>query len=254
LFDPLGLKTISDYKADQDQAKEERDEAIQQLNDDWGAKRRDKEYNRKRNNINREYYRKYNEAQGRIDKISSSAAYHNETVSQWTTLYNKLNGTDVDPSEGFVDADTLDDETALGKQVLRNHSNKNLNNALYTAYAVVTLGGNFAVRGSPQKAFTSCLDDVMRNSVDDVSMQMLKDGEMVFAVVKDGKVIAQTKNVMLSHKEFVARSLGELPEGAQVITVMKEGGKLGMVNSMSVHGNMSVPPAAVVDTVKSAFK
>lgn len=247
-FDPLGLKTKSDYQDEIKDIKDQRAQAYRQaMKDGMSKDDRSKLWNSYNDKLQSRY--------DSIGKLEDSAAYHNKTVSQWTALYNKMNGTNIDPSKNFVDADTLDDETKLGRQVLQNHTNKKVNDALYATYAVVTLGGRATVRGSAQKAFQSGLDDAMRTSVDGVLKQTaLADGEMVLAVVKDGKVIAQTKNIALSHKEFVARSLGNLPKDARVITVVKDQGRLVPFNSMSVHGNQAIAPTPVVDAVNAAFK
>lgn len=177
-FDPLGLKTKSDYQNEIKDIKNQRADAYRQAMKDGASKEdRSKLWNSYNDQLNSRY--------DSISKLESSAAYHNKTVSQWTALYNKMNGTNIDPSKNFVNTDTLDDETDLGKQVLQNHSNKKLNDVLYTAYAAVSLGGMATTRGTAQQAFKGGLDDVF-NSVDDIG-NMADD--MVGWLGKDAKTI-----------------------------------------------------------------
>jgi len=83
---------------------------------------------------------------------------------------------------------------------------------------------------------------------------VLPNNSFLLAVVKDGRVIAQTANVGLSHAEFVSRSLGTLPQGAQVVSIIKEGGTISVLNSMTFHNNQGPAPQGVTNAVLSEFR
>ena len=66
--------------------------------------------------------------------------------------------------------------------------------------------------------------DLGKNAATSAAKHLLREKEVVLAVVKDGKIIASGPS-SLSHAELVARQLGgRLPEGARVVTVVKENG------------------------------
>jgi hypothetical protein len=51
--------------------------------------------------------------------------------------------------------------------------------------------------------------------------------------------------MMLGQSDFVARTLGKLFEGAEVVTISKMGGVIRALNSMTYYGNqMFASPAA----------
>jgi len=72
--------------------------------------------------------------------------------------------------------------------------------------------------------------------------------------VRDGKVIAYTLDVTLSHKEFVTRELGELPDGAWVGTIRKLDGAVVAMNSRTYYGNQLPAPPEVFTAVRAAFR
>jgi hypothetical protein len=82
----------------------------------------------------------------------------------------------------------------------------------------------------------------------------LRDGQSHLAIVQDGKVIAHTWNIALSHAEFVRRSFGQLPEGAWVGTVQKGDGEVMAFNSRTFYGNQLPAPQEVWDAVKAVFQ
>ena len=45
---------------------------------------------------------------------------------------------------------------------------------------------------------------------------------------------------MLSHAEFVSRTVGTLPEGAEVVTIGKYQGQVAAFNSMTFSGNQGL--------------
>jgi hypothetical protein len=82
----------------------------------------------------------------------------------------------------------------------------------------------------------------------------LRDGDTLLASVQNGKVIAQTFDVALSHAEFVRRMLGELPDGAWVGTIRKAGRQVVAINSKTFYGNQLPAPQSVQDVVKASFR
>ena len=76
----------------------------------------------------------------------------------------------------------------------------------------------------------------------------------MLAVVKDGQILAQSNDLLLSHAEFVSRTLGSLPEGAQAVTILKEGGEINVLNSMTFHGNQLPAPKTVTDAILSVYQ
>lgn len=82
---------------------------------------------------------------------------------------------------------------------------------------------------------------------------LLRDGDSLLASVRDGKVIAFTHDISLSHAEFVRRDLGELPDGAWVGTIRKVGRTIVAVNSRTFFGNQLPAPQVVIDAIRSSF-
>ena len=82
----------------------------------------------------------------------------------------------------------------------------------------------------------------------------LRDGDALLASVLGDKVIAHTFDVVLSHAEFVKRSLGSLPEGAWVGTIRKNGRQVVAMNSKTFYGNQLPAPQCVFDVVRARFR
>jgi hypothetical protein len=82
----------------------------------------------------------------------------------------------------------------------------------------------------------------------------LTEQEAVLAVIKDGKILAQTSNSSLSHATFVQRALGTLPEGAEVVTIGKLDGVITAFRSRTFHGNELPASQAAIDAAKKAFE
>jgi hypothetical protein len=83
---------------------------------------------------------------------------------------------------------------------------------------------------------------------------LLHDGDSVLASVKDGKIIAYTADIALSHREFVTRMLGTLPDGAWVGTVRKFGGQVIALNSRTYYGNQLPAPQDALDVIRASFR
>lgn len=82
----------------------------------------------------------------------------------------------------------------------------------------------------------------------------LREGETRLAVVHDGRVVAQTGDITLSHAELVRRTVGTLPEGGWVGTLRKSAGAIVAMNSRTFYGNQLPAPGAVLDVVRAAFR
>ena len=78
----------------------------------------------------------------------------------------------------------------------------------------------------------------------------LNEGDAVLAVVQNGQIIAEG-DVGLSHSEFVARTLGTLPQGAEVVTIGKVDGQIVAITSKSFYG-VQVPASANAQTAAQA--
>jgi hypothetical protein len=82
----------------------------------------------------------------------------------------------------------------------------------------------------------------------------LDDGAMLLVIVRDGKVIHFSGNLLLSHVEFVKRKTGELPEGAWVGTVHKTDDGIVAFSSKSFYGYELPAPDWVLSAVRATFK
>ena len=83
---------------------------------------------------------------------------------------------------------------------------------------------------------------------------LLQEGDALLAVVKDGRIIAKTSDVALSHTSFVNRALGGLPEGARVVTIGKFEGSVRALNSRTFHGNQLPAPQDVQSAVGAFYR
>jgi hypothetical protein len=91
-------------------------------------------------------------------------------------------------------------------------------------------------------------DDTMATTVP------LQDGDALLVIVRDGAVAAHTRDIALSHAEFVRRTLGELPAGAWVGTIRKTDGEVIPFNSRTFYGNQLPAPEQVVAAVRAMFR
>lgn len=81
----------------------------------------------------------------------------------------------------------------------------------------------------------------------------LRDGDTLLAIVQDGQVTAHTRDIALSHAEFVGRTLGKLPDGAWVGTIRKANGEVLPYNSRTFYGNQLPASNEVIDAVRAVF-
>lgn len=73
-------------------------------------------------------------------------------------------------------------------------------------------------------------------------------------MVHNGQIIAQSGDLLLSHAEFVARTLGTLPEGAEVVTIGKYQGQIVALNSMTFAGNQGLASPAAQAAARAGFQ
>jgi len=81
----------------------------------------------------------------------------------------------------------------------------------------------------------------------------LSDGAMLLIIVRDGKVIHYSGNLLLSHAEFVKRQTGVLPEGAWVGTVHKTEEGIVAFTSKTFYGYEQIAPEWVLAAVRATF-
>jgi hypothetical protein len=82
----------------------------------------------------------------------------------------------------------------------------------------------------------------------------LTEQEAVLAVIKDGKILASTRNSLLSHEVFVQRAIGALPEGAEVVTIGKLDGLITAFRSRTFHGNELPASQSAIDAARRVYK
>ena len=82
----------------------------------------------------------------------------------------------------------------------------------------------------------------------------LNHGAMLLVIVRDGKVIHYSGNLLLSHVEFVKRQTGVLLEGAWVGTVHKVEEGIVAFSSKSFYGYELPAPDWVMTAVQATFK
>ena len=83
---------------------------------------------------------------------------------------------------------------------------------------------------------------------------MIREGETMLIMVKDGVVIHFTPNMSLPHVEFVRRATGELPDGAWVGTVSRLNGKIAAISSKHFFGYQLPGPDWVQAAVGEKFE
>jgi RHS repeat-associated protein len=84
----------------------------------------------------------------------------------------------------------------------------------------------------------------------------IPEGGVVLTIVRNGRLVAQTGDAMMSHARLVEKTFGSagLPPGTWVGTVGKVGGQLTTLNSKTIMGNQTVAPGAIQDLMKTLFK
>lgn len=82
----------------------------------------------------------------------------------------------------------------------------------------------------------------------------LQDGDVILAVVQNGQIIA-TSTPALSHAELVNRQFGgEVPPGAEVVTIVKANGQVTAITSMTYSGTQVPASAAAQAAAKAAYQ
>jgi hypothetical protein len=82
----------------------------------------------------------------------------------------------------------------------------------------------------------------------------LRDGDSLLAIVQGNEVAAHTRDIALSHAEFVRRTTGSLPDGAWVGTIRKADGQVMAFNSRTFYGNQLPAQTEVLSAVRSMFQ
>jgi hypothetical protein len=82
----------------------------------------------------------------------------------------------------------------------------------------------------------------------------LRDGDSLLAIVQGNEVMAHTRDIALSHAEFVKRTTGTLPASAWVGTIRKADDEVMAFNSRTFYGNQLPAQHEVVSAVKSRFR
>jgi RHS repeat-associated protein len=88
------------------------------------------------------------------------------------------------------------------------------------------------------------------------SRTTLAEGQGLLSIVRDGQIIAQTGDFLMSHPRLVEKTFGSggLPPGTWVGTVGKVAGQITALNSKTVMGNQLPAPATIQDLFRSIFK
>jgi hypothetical protein len=83
---------------------------------------------------------------------------------------------------------------------------------------------------------------------------IMRDGDAILVMVKNGEVIHFSPNMSLPHVEFVKRATGQLPEGAWVGTVSKIDGQIAAITSKYFFGYQLPAPPDVAEAVRKNFQ
>ncbi len=83
---------------------------------------------------------------------------------------------------------------------------------------------------------------------------VMRHGDAILVMVKDGEVIHHSWNMSLPHVEFVRRATGELPEGAWVGTVTKLDDEVMAVTSKYFFNYQLPAPANVDAAIQKRFE
>ena len=83
---------------------------------------------------------------------------------------------------------------------------------------------------------------------------LMRDGDCILVMVKDGEVIHYSWNMSLPHVEFVRRATGTRPDGAWVGTVTKLDNEVMGISSKYFFDYQLPAPVDVNDAIKRRFK
>ena len=83
---------------------------------------------------------------------------------------------------------------------------------------------------------------------------LLREGDAVLGVVHEGRLIAKSSDVTLSHAEFVRRTVGILPEGAEAVTIGKFQGEITVLRSAKIHGRAMPASQEALDAARTVFQ
>jgi hypothetical protein len=120
--------------------------------------------------------------------------------------------------------------------------------AFYNAEIYVTVAAAGIGKAAKSLTVTAAKEAAVAGQV------TLREGEALLAVVKDGKIIAQTSDMLLGHGQFVARTLGTLPQGAEVVTISKLNGQVVALSSMTFRGTQGFASEAAQAAAQAVFR
>jgi hypothetical protein len=85
---------------------------------------------------------------------------------------------------------------------------------------------------------------------------LLPEGQAISSIVRDGRIVSQTADIMISHERLVEKTFGAggMPVGTWVGRVGKLGGEITALNSKTVMGNQLPAPTTIQDLFRSVFK
>lgn len=83
---------------------------------------------------------------------------------------------------------------------------------------------------------------------------LMRDGDCILVMVKDGEVIHYSWNMSLPHVEFVRRATGTRPDGAWVGTVTKLDNEVMGISSKYFFDYQLPAPVDVNDAIKRRFE
>ncbi len=235
-FDPEGLKTIRDYEKEIDNAKAERDFNLRQL------KREGKDFTpAERETITRRINDKCSDVVSKsarsIAAIKKVAHYFNEALDA---------AGEVAADVTRLDASTLDDSSVHFQRLSSDMTKAKAFGFLLSA-GLVLIGGKLA-KAPGVKPLAPAAGTGFEKQL------IIEGNDGVLAVIKDGRIIAQTRNLSLSHADFVKRELGVVPEGAEVVTIGKFRGKIEVQKSVTFHGSSLPASQEAYDAANKAFQ
>lgn len=197
---------------------------------------------------------------GEINEVSKSIDAETKAINsiEKTAKYiceqaDKLSIFGVDKKDAYEKAANLDDETDFYKgwaatAAMADYQSEVGSVVLLDGAGRLVGGAIGSTLGSIGKAFG------VGTKVSTGTKIALQDGDVLLAVVKDGKIIAQGSPA-LSHAELVARQLGgKVPEGAEVVSIMKFEGKIFVQNSQTFMGNMGNASKAAQEAANAAYR
>jgi RHS repeat-associated protein len=86
------------------------------------------------------------------------------------------------------------------------------------------------------------------------SRTLIREGDAVLGIVHEGKLIQHTSNVTLGHTQFIERTIGTLPAGAEAVTIGKFQGEIMVTRSRVIHGRAMPASKEAFEAAKAVFR